>query len=172
MNREQFKRNLEASIENKDQYVNPEDIERFLALNFDEDSSIAEWSYDDFSDFSSDLCANFGDFWKTVSSYDLHCPDKHYRVRTTYIDYYITREDVEETVLDDLDELERESMSEDELDEIIEQAIETTIDELPQELEFELDCQEDELEDIICDWISSETGWFINYFEYIVVEEN
>ena len=97
--------------------------------------------------------------------------DKHYKVRTTYIDYYVTKEDVEETVLDDLDELERESISEDELDELLEQAIETTIDELPQELEFELDCQENELEDILCDWISSETGWFINYFEYVIIEE-
>ena len=171
MNREQFKRNLEASIENKDQYVNPEDIERFLALNFDEDSSIAEWSYDDFSDFSSDLCANFGDFWKTVSSYDLHCPDKHYKVHTIYIDYHITREDVEDTVLDSLDEDERESMSEDELDEMIEQALEDTRHELPQELDFELDCQEDELEDIICDLISDETGWFINYFNYQILDE-
>jgi hypothetical protein len=172
MNREQFKRNLEASIENKDQYVNPEDIERFLALNFDEDSSIAEWDYDDFSDFSSDLCNNFGDFWKTVSSYDLHCPDKHYRIRTTSIDYHITRQDIEDTVLDSLDDDERESMSEDELDEMIEQALEDTRDELPQELEFELDCQEDELEDIICDWISDETGWFINYFNYQILEES
>jgi PHD/YefM family antitoxin component YafN of YafNO toxin-antitoxin module len=96
---------------------------------------------------------------------------KHYKVRTTYIDYYVTREDVEETVLDDLDELERESMSEDELDELIEQAIETTIDELPQELELEIECEPDDLEDMICDAISSETGWFINYFEYVIIEE-
>ena len=173
MNREQFKRNLEASIERKDQYVNPEDIERFLALNFDEDSSIAEWNYDDFSDFSSDLCNNSGDFWKTVSSYDLHCPDKHYKIKTTYVDYHITKEDIEDVVLSSLPEnYEREAISEDELAEIYEQAIEDTRDELPQEFEFELDCQEDELEDIICDWISDETGWFINYFEYIILKEN
>ena len=172
MTREQFKKNLIQALEYKDQEVNNEDIEKFLDLNFDEDSSISDWNFGDFSEFVSDLCNNSGDFWSTVGSYDLHYPEKHYKVKTTYIDYYVTRDDVEETVLDNLDEFERESMSEDELDELIEQAIETTRDELPQELEFELDCQEDELEDIICDCISSETGWFINYFEYIIIEEN
>ena len=97
--------------------------------------------------------------------------DKHYKVRTTYIDYYVTKEDVEETVLDDLDELERESMSEDELDQLLEQAIETTIDELPQELELEIECEPEDLDDMICDAISSETGWFINYFEYVIIDE-
>jgi restriction endonuclease Mrr len=97
--------------------------------------------------------------------------DKHYKVRTTYIDYYITRQDIEETVLDDLDELERESMSEDELDEIIEQAIETTRDELPQELELEITCEPEDLEDMIVDAISEEVGWLVNYFEYVIIEE-
>lgn len=170
MTRKQFKKNLIQALENKDQDVSNEDIEKFLDLNFDEDNY--EWDYDDFTSFAGELCSNYGNFWETVRDFDLHCPEKHYKVKTTSIDYYVTRDDVEETVLDSLDEFERESMSEDELDELIEQAIETTRDELPQELEFEIDCQEDELEDIICDWISSETGWFINYFEYIILEEN
>jgi hypothetical protein len=97
--------------------------------------------------------------------------DKHYKVRTTYIDYYVTKEDVEETVLDDLDELERESMSEDELDEIIEQAIETTRSGLPQELELEITCEPEDLEDMIVDAISEEVGWLVNYFEYVIIEE-
>lgn len=94
--------------------------------------------------------------------------DKHYKVRTTYIDYYITKEDVDlpdpedNYGIMDIDEYSEED---------IEEMIEEIRDGLPQELEFELDCQEDELDVLICDYISDETGWFINYFEYVIIEE-
>ena len=170
MTREQFKKNLIQAIEYKDQDVSDSDIEKFLDLNFDEDNY--EWDYNDFTSFASKLCSNFGNFWETARNFDLHCPDKHYRVRTTSIDYYLHRSDVEEDVRSTLDEDELESMSEDALNELIEQTIEDTISELPQELEFEIDCNEIDLEDILCDWISSETGYFINDFEYVILEEN
>lgn len=94
--------------------------------------------------------------------------DKHYKVRTTYIDYYVTKEDID--LPDPFDSYGRMDVEE-YSDEEIENMIEEIRDGLPQELEFELDCQEDELDDFICDCISDETGWFINYFEYVIIEE-
>ena len=172
MTREQFKRNLIQSIERKDQYVSNEDIEKFLDLNFDEDSSISDWDFGDFSDFVSDLCNNSGDFWETVSSYDLHCPDKHYKVRTNYIDYCIEDFEVEELIRERYTEIELEELSEDGFEELKESILDEIISELPQVLEYEVECQEDELDDILCDWISSETGYFINEFDYRILEEN
>lgn len=168
MTREQFKRNLLQSIERKDQDVSEEDIERFLSLNFDEDSSISNWTFDDFYDFSVELCNNYGDFWETVRDFDLHTPDKHYKVRTTYIDYDISEEDVE--LPDPF-----ESYGRMDIEEYSSEEIEDMIDELknslPQVLEFEVDCQEDELDEIISDLVSDETGYLINEVDYNVLEE-
>jgi len=75
MSRSKFKNNLVQAIEAKDHAVSDEDMEKFLDLNYDEDSSITDWDYDDFSMFASDLCANWGNFWETVAGFGLHTPD-------------------------------------------------------------------------------------------------
>lgn len=54
MTREQFKTNLEQAIEFHDGYISNEDLEHFLDLNYDEDSSITDWTYSDFNAFAID----------------------------------------------------------------------------------------------------------------------
>jgi len=76
MTRNKFKENLVEALDSKDQYVKNEDIETFLDLNYDEDGDW-DWSYGDFKDFACEVCANFGDFWETVESYDLHTPAEY-----------------------------------------------------------------------------------------------
>ena len=71
MTREKFKRNLIQALDHTDQFVDNETLEKFLDLNYDEDGDW-DWNIDDFMGFAEELCANFGDFWKTVKSYDLN----------------------------------------------------------------------------------------------------
>ena len=73
MTRREFKENLVEALDDKDQYVCDEDIEIFLDLNYDEDSSIAEWTYSDFKLFVSDVCAE-QDFWEAARLNDFHTP--------------------------------------------------------------------------------------------------
>ena len=54
MTREQFRQNLIEAIEFHDGYVSNEEIEHFLELNYDVDSSITDWTYSDFNAFAID----------------------------------------------------------------------------------------------------------------------
>ena len=74
MTREKIKRNLIQALDRRDRYVDNETLEKFLDLNYNEDW---DWDIDDFMDFVDELCANFGNFWETVRSYDLHCPEEY-----------------------------------------------------------------------------------------------
>lgn len=55
MTREQFKQNLEEALEYHDGYISEEELETFLDLNYDEDSSITDWTFADFNCFALDV---------------------------------------------------------------------------------------------------------------------
>jgi hypothetical protein len=94
--------------------------------------------------------------------------DKHYKVRTTYIDYYITKEDIDlPDPFESYGRMDIEEYSEEEIEDMIEE----TRSGLPQELELEITCEPEDLEDMIVDAISEEVGWLVNYFEYVIIEE-
>jgi hypothetical protein len=91
---------------------------------------------------------------------------KLYKIKTTKIRYFIEEEDLE------FDEFENHGMDADDYDdEVIEEMIEEVQSQLPQELEFEIDCDPDELEDLICENISDETGYLVDWFKYEIVSE-
>lgn len=73
-----------------------------------------------------------------------------FKIRTTHIDYCIEYEDVCDYVKE----------------EEVDNEIERIKSSLPQHLELEVECDEDDLDDVVCDAISNETGWLINSFEY------
>ena len=72
MTRSKFKANLAQALDCKDQYVGDETLEKFLDLNFDEDSSLADWDFQDFYWFATDVCQD--GFWGTCREWDLHYP--------------------------------------------------------------------------------------------------
>lgn len=91
---------------------------------------------------------------------------KLYTVKTTKIKYCIEEEDLE------FDEFENHGMDIDDYDEeTIEEMIEEVQSQLPQELEFDIECDPDELEDIICESISDDTGYLVDWFKYEIVSE-
>lgn len=75
LNRKQFEQNLIEALEAHDFYVPNEQIKEFLDLNYDEDSSIAKWSFADFNEFASNL-GDAIDFWDLCRSYDFHYPNE------------------------------------------------------------------------------------------------
>jgi len=75
MTRQKFKNCLIQAMEAKDQWMPNNDIETFLDLNYDEDSSIAEWEFSDFFWFVDSICEE--GFWKAVKSNDLHTPEEY-----------------------------------------------------------------------------------------------
>lgn len=91
----------------------------------------------------------------------------YFKVKTTNIDYYITYEDINFdpwdscfNTDDDMEEVERKADEE----------IAKIKDNLPQELELEIECDPEDLDDMVCDAISEETGWLVNSFDYEIVE--
>lgn len=50
-----FKQNLSEALEHVGYELSSVDMERFLALNFDEDSFLSEWSFSDFISFAMDI---------------------------------------------------------------------------------------------------------------------
>lgn len=74
--------------------------------------------------------------------------EKNFKVKVYDIDYFITEEDVD----DDL-------------------SIEYVRSLLPNELELEVECEPDNLEDMLVDAISDETGWLINTYKYEILSE-
>ena len=96
----------------------------------------------------------------------------YFKVRTTDVDYYVSNDDVYEKVCEDAS-IEEDS---DEFYDAIEKArteLEKELDFDPemQNLEFEFyDCEKEDLDELVCDAISSETGWLINGFNYEIIE--
>ena len=94
--------------------------------------------------------------------------EKYYKVKTTSIDYCVEDEDVCEDICND-PEIEEDS---EEFYDAIEAKIEEIKNSLPQELILEFyDCEREDLDDIVCDAISEETGWLVNSFTYDIIEE-
>ena len=52
--RKEFKINLVEAIEFHDGYISDEDVEKLLDLNYDEDSSITDWTFSSFNTFALD----------------------------------------------------------------------------------------------------------------------
>ena len=57
MTRKEFKINLVEAIEFHDGYISDEDVEKLLDLNYDEDSSICNWTFSTFNTFALDYVA-------------------------------------------------------------------------------------------------------------------
>ena len=55
MTREQFKQNLTEALDHHDCDLPNEEVERFLDLNFNEDSSLSGWTFADFNSFAIDV---------------------------------------------------------------------------------------------------------------------
>lgn len=83
-----------------------------------------------------------------------------YRIKITKVDYCVEEEDVIDLVNV---RPEYSTAWYDAIDKKIEEIKST----LPQQFRFDVDCDDEEdLEDIICDNISDETGWLVNSFEW------
>lgn len=54
MTRKQFKQCLVEAIEFHDGYILNSEVEKLLYLNYDEDSSIVDWTFSDFNTFAID----------------------------------------------------------------------------------------------------------------------
>jgi len=72
MSRKAFKINLSEALECKDLCVDNDTLETFLDLNYDEDSSITDWTYGTFTSFVSDVLDE--GFWEACRLNDLHTP--------------------------------------------------------------------------------------------------
>ena len=55
MNREQFTQNLEEAFEFHDVDLLDEEVDKFLDLNYNEDSSLNYWTFADFNSFAIDV---------------------------------------------------------------------------------------------------------------------
>ena len=71
-NREKFKRNLIEAIENHDGSCDNDEVDKFMNLNYDEDSSLNNWTYGDFDYFARSIAA-YG-FWKAAEDFDFVIP--------------------------------------------------------------------------------------------------
>jgi hypothetical protein len=93
----------------------------------------------------------------------------YYRIKTTHIDYSVGYEDINFDQWDscfnteeDMDKAERKADEE----------IKKIKDSLPQELILEIECEPEDLDDMVGDAISEETGWLVEGFSYDIIEEN
>lgn len=55
MNKRQFRQNMVDALEFHDAEISNEEMETFLDLNYDEDSSITDWTFADFNSFAIDI---------------------------------------------------------------------------------------------------------------------
>ena len=89
----------------------------------------------------------------------------NYKIKVTSVDYYVDWEDIDSNyeVPEDLDDEDLEEWYEIKIDEIKHS--------LPQELELEIEAEPEDLEDIIADTVSEETGWLNNSFTYEIISK-
>lgn len=85
--------------------------------------------------------------------------EEEFTVRCYNIDYCIEFEDLEANGFD------VENMT----DEEIEAAKQKIRDTLPDELTLDVECTEEDLEDVVVDALSEETGWLINSYQYDII---
>ena len=55
MTRNKFKQNLEEALIHHDCEVSNDELERLLDLNYDEDSSLSDWTFANFNSFAIDI---------------------------------------------------------------------------------------------------------------------
>lgn len=82
---------------------------------------------------------------------------KYYKVKTTKIDYCVEEEDVCDEIAND-PEIEEDS---EEYYDVIHNEINWIKETLPQVLVLEIECDSEDLDDMVGDAISEETGWLI-----------
>lgn len=91
-----------------------------------------------------------------------------YKIQVTSVDYYVTYEDINydpyDTAFDDEETIKKNEAKAD-------QMIEDIKNSLPQELDLEIEAEPEDLEDIIADTISEETGWLNNSFTYKILSQ-
>ena len=92
---------------------------------------------------------------------------KVYKVKVTAIDYCIEEEDVMEEICEDAS-IEEDS---EEFYDAIHAKIEEIRNSLPQTMELEIECEPDELDYLVCDEVSEETGWLNYSVTYEILEE-
>lgn len=85
---------------------------------------------------------------------------KEYQIKVTAIDYAVEEED-----LDFVEGIE------DFTEEQVEAKIAEIKSELPQELMLEITCEPEDLEDMVVDAVSEETGWLNNSVGYEIISE-
>jgi hypothetical protein len=90
-----------------------------------------------------------------------------FHVLTAIIDYCIEDEDVCWEIDND-PEIEEDS---EEYYEAIHNKVAEIKSELPQHLELEIECEEDDLDDMVCEAVSEETGWLVNSVSYDVLDQ-
>jgi len=76
MTKQKFKNCLVEAMEDKDWWEPDETINEFLRLNYDEDSSLADWDYSDFKYLVS-IILKEQNFWEAVRQLDLHTPKEY-----------------------------------------------------------------------------------------------
>ena len=91
----------------------------------------------------------------------------YYKVKTTDIDYCVEAEDLYEVFEEQHPEVEVDS---DEYFDAIDAEIVRLKKELPQDLVLEIECEEEDLDDEVCEAVSEETGWLVNYVGYEIIE--
>lgn len=70
MTRKQFRKNLIEALIHHDCDLTNEEIEKFLDLNYDEDSSLSDWTFSNFNSFATDVCEE--GLWRACRLNDLH----------------------------------------------------------------------------------------------------
>lgn len=55
MTRNKFKQNLEEALIHHDCEISNDELERFLDLNYDEDSLLSDWTFANFNSFAIDI---------------------------------------------------------------------------------------------------------------------
>jgi len=100
---------------------------------------------------------------------EVEITEADYKIRVRGIDYSIEYYDIADQVAEKHPELEEGST---EFDELVDKEITELKKSLPQSLDLEICCcAPDDLEDVISDMISEETGWLINSFDsYKILE--
>ena len=82
MTKEKFIRNLHQALEHHDVDMPRKLLEQFADLNFEDGNDLADWEYDDFYYFGSEIAANYfygmtdeQIFWQVAREFDLNVPE-------------------------------------------------------------------------------------------------
>ena len=90
---------------------------------------------------------------------------KTYKIKVVAIDYCVEEEDVC-WQFDNNTEIEEDSK---EYYDAIHNEIEKIKHNLPQTMELEIECEPEDLDDMVCDMVSEETGWLNNSVDYEII---